>query len=165
MVFSSLLFLYLILPVSVLVHHLLPDTRRRNLALIGISLLLYSMGNLLYLPLMVGLCLLNYRMAFRIHPEDRRSVLIPVLINVGILACFKYLSMMLDLFDVKTGSFVLLPLGLSIFAFSAVSYLLDVYNGVVEPEEKFSNLLLYFLMFPKLLQGPIVPYSQLRGHM
>ena len=165
MVFPGLLFLYLILPVTVLVYHLLPDIRRKNLVLMGISMLLYSMGNLLYLPLMVGLTLLNYRLAFRIHPEDRRSVMIPVLINVAVLACFKYLSMMLNLFEIKTGSFVLLPMGLSIFVFSAVSYLLDVYNGVVEPEEKFSNLLLYFLMFPKLFQGPIVPYSQLRGQL
>ena len=165
MAFSSLLFLYLILPLSVLVYFLLPDIRRKNLALIVISLLLYSVGNLLYLPLMAGLCLLNYKMAFRIHPEDRRSLWIPVLINVGLLAGFKYLSMVLDLFDVKTGSFVLLPIGLSVFVFSAVSYLVDVYNGTVEPEEKFSNLLLYFLMFPKLLQGPIVPYAQLRGQM
>ena len=165
MAFSSLLFLYLILPLSVLVYFLLPDIRRKNMALIVISLLLYSMGNLLYLPLMAGFCLLNYKMAFRIHPEDRRSLWIPVLINVGLLAGFKYLSMVLDLFDVKTGSFVLLPIGISVFTFSAVSYLADVYNGTVEPEEKFSNLLLYFLMFPKLLQGPIVPYVQLRGQL
>ena len=165
MVFSSLLFLYLILPVSVLVYHLLPDVRRKNLALIVISLLLYTMGQPIYLPLMVGLCFVNYRMAFRIDPEDRRSIWIPVLINIGILGGLKYLSMVFDLFDVKTNGFVVLPMGLSIFVFSAVSYLLDIYNGTVEPEEKFSNLLLYFLMFPKLLQGPIVPYSQLRGQL
>lgn len=165
MALSSPMFLYLILPLSVLIYFLLPDIRRKNLALILISILLYSMGNLLYLPLMVGLCLMNYKMAFRIDPEDRRSLWIPVLINLCLLAAFKYLSMVLDLFDVKTGSFVLLPLGLSVFIFSAVSYLADVYNGTVEPEEKFSNLLLYFLMFPKLLQGPIVPYAQLRGQL
>jgi alginate O-acetyltransferase complex protein AlgI len=157
----TLLFLYLVLPVSALVYHLMPDIRRKNIALIVMSLLLYTFGQPAYTLLMVALCYVNYRFAFRIDPEERGTLLLPVVLNVGILAGFKYLSVLLGLFDVSTGGFTILPAGLSIFVFSAVSYLADVYQGTVEPEERFSNLLLYFLMFPKLLQGPIVPYSQL----
>ena len=161
----SLLFLYLVLPLSALVYFLLPDIRRKNLALIVISLVMYGLAQPLHILLMVALSYLNYRFAFRIDPEERGSVLLPAVLNVGILAGFKYFSLLLELFGVSLGGFDIMPIGLSIFVFSAISYLADVYLGTVEPEEKFSNLLLYILMFPKLIQGPIVPYAQLRNQL
>lgn len=162
---SNLMFLYLFLPLSVLAYHLLPQVWQKNLALIVISLLFYALGQPAYVIAMAALSFINYRLALRIDPEEKHSVLLPIVINVGVLFAFKYLSVVLDLFDVKTGSFVILPVGLSVFTFSAVSYVLDVYKGTVEPEEDFGKLLLYFLMFPKLIQGPIVPYGQIRSQM
>lgn len=162
---TNLIFLYLFLPLSLLIYHLMREVWQKNLALIAISLTFYAFGQPVYVLVMVALCIVNHKFALRIDPEEKRTVILPVLINVGILAVFKYLSVVLDLFDVATRGFQILPVGLSVFAFSAISYLLDVYNCSVEPEEDFGKLLLYFMMFPKLLQGPIVPYGQIRSQM
>jgi alginate O-acetyltransferase complex protein AlgI len=157
--------LYLILPISVIGYHFLREVWQKNLALIVISLILYTLGQPAYLLVMGGLSFLNYRLALRIDPENRNTLLILVFLNLVVLACYKYMSLILDLFHVNVGDFRVFPLGLSIFAFSAISYVIDVYNGTVEPEEDFGHLLLYFLMFPKLLQGPIVPYSDMRAQL
>ena len=150
----SLLFLYLVLPLSALVYFLLPDIRRKNLALSVISLVMYGLAQPLHILLMVVLSYLNYRFAVRIDPEERGSVLLPAVLNVGILAGFKYFSLLLELFGVSLGGFEIMPIGLSIFVFSAISYLADVYLGTVEPEEKFSNLLLYS---PSCSRVPLFP--------
>jgi len=162
--YFSLLFLYLILPLSILGYYLLPDMKRKNAMLILISLLLYSFGQPVCVVLMVGLSSLNYKMALRIDPEERGTLLLPLVLNLAVMMGLKYFALVLDLFAVDLGGFRILPLGMSVFTFSAVSYLLDVYNGTVEPEERFGNLLLYFLMFPRVL-GPIVTYTQLRNQL
>ena len=161
MEFSNVLFLYLLLPAAVLTYHLLPGIWRKNAALTIMSLLLYAMGQPVYVPLLVGMCYVNYRLALRIEPEERGTLLLPVVLNVAVLGGFQYLTLLLDSFGLGTGGFRILPAGLWVMTFSAVSYLVDVYRGRTEPEEEFSKLLLYFLMFPKLLQGPIVPYCQI----
>ena len=162
---SGLVFLYLILPLSVLCYHFLRETWQKNLVLIAISLLLYTFWQPVYVLLLGLLSFVNYRSALRIHPDEKKTILIPVIINIAVLAVFKYLSLILDLFHIQTGEFRVLPIGLSVFVFSAVSYLVDVYHGTVEPEEDFGHLILYFLMFPKLLQGPIVSYSHIRPQL
>ena len=92
MIPTKLLFLYLFLPVSVLVYHFSRQMRRKNLVLIGISLLLYTFEQPAYIAVMVALSYVNYRMAFRIDPEEPKTLWIPVIINIVILAGFKYLS-------------------------------------------------------------------------
>lgn len=163
--FSNLLFLYILLPLVILIYTVLPDMDRKNWVLIGASLVLYAMGQPIYMVLMVGLTFLNYKFALRIDPEDRSTVLIPVILNIGLLAGFKYLTLLLETLGVKINGAGLFPIGLSLYCFSAVSYVLDVYNGKTEPEERFRNLLLYFLMFPKLLQGPLVRYEKMRDQL
>lgn len=187
--FSNLYFLYILLPLTVLVYFLIPDVRRKNTALLVISLLFYAMGQPLYVPLLVGLSYLNYRMALRIRPGTKASVAAPVAINIAVLALFKYLDFFLGILGIHTESGVLLgllksitgglnaigfsfreptsvlPIGLSFYAFSAVSYLVDVYRKTVPAEKSFYDLLLYFSLFPKMLQGPIVRYEQMRKHL
>ena len=185
MEFSNLFFLYILLPAVMLIYFLLQDMRQKNLALIIISLVFYSMGQPLYMGLMVGLSYLNYRFALRISSEERSSLLIPVAVNIAVLAVFKYLDFFLSTIGLGVDGGLLmgglkalvkalngigfsfkepttvLPIGISFYTFSAISYLVDVYNHKIDPEEKFRNLLLYFMMFPKLLQGPIVRYEQI----
>ena len=164
MEYFSLLFLYLFLPVSVAVYHLFPDIRRKNLALIAISLLIYTLGQPVYMIAMLVMSFVNYRLAFRIDRNFRGTILLPLVLNLGLLAVFKYLAVVLELFDLQP-DFRILPVGFSVFVLSSVSYMMDVYNGTVDPEESFSVLLLYFLMFPKLLTGPLVTYEQMRTQL
>lgn len=186
MEFSNLYFLFIILPLCLAVYFLVPDIRRKNTALLVMSLLLYAMGQPLYVPLLVLLSYYNYRAALRIRTGHRETVLLPVAVNILVLAVFKYLDFFLSMVGVHTDSGLLLgglkaivgglnsigftfrepttvlPIGISFYTFSAISYLVDVYRKTVPAEKSFYDLLLYFCLFPKMLQGPIVRYADMR---
>ena len=189
MEFTNLYFLYILLPLTMVVYFVIPDVRRKNIALLTISLLFYAMGQPLYIPLLVGLSYVNYILALRIRPDKKLTVVIPVAINIIVLALFKYLDFFLGMLGVQTETGVLLgllksvteglnsigfsfrepttvlPIGISFYTFSAISYLVDVYRRKFPAEKSFFELLLYFCLFPKMLQGPIVRYEQMRKRL
>lgn len=189
MEFSNLLFLFILFPAAVLVYHLMDDMRKKNLTLLIISLLFYAMGQPIYLALMVGLSYLNFVLAKRIDPEDRGTLILPVALNIAVLGLFKYLDFFLSMVGLGSDQGILLgaltglvkslnsigfsfqtpttvlPIGLSFYTFSVISYLVDVNRGKVKPEQSFQNLLIYLLMFPKMLQGPIVRYEQIADQL
>lgn len=184
MEFSNLYFLYILLPVTLLVYFLMPDLKRKNLVFLIVSLLFYAMGQPIYLALLVGLSYLNYILALRINPKDVGTVIVPVALSIAVLAVFKYLDFFLGMVGLGVEGGLLLsglkglvkwlngigfafaepktvlPIGISFYTFSVISYVVDVYKQKVKPEEDFLSLLLYFSMFPKMLQGPIVRYEQ-----
>ena len=186
MEFSDLYFLYIWLPLLMAAYFLARQARWKNYILTGFSLLFYAMGQLLYLPLLMGLTYFNFRQARQIRPGDRQSLLWPVALNVAVLVLFKYLDFFLGMFGLSTADGLMLgmlrglvrglnaigfdfrepstvlPMGISFFTFSMISYLADVYRGRVEPEDSFKRLLMYVCLFPKMLQGPIVRYGQIR---
>ncbi len=184
MEFANLYFLYILLPITLLVYFLIPDMRRKNLTLLGVSLLFYAMGQPIYLALIIGLSYLNYSLAVKINPERRATLIVPVAINIAVLGLFKYLDFFLGMvglgvegglllsglkgmvavlnklgFGFKEPTTVL-PIGISFYTFSVISYLVDVYRKKIPAEKDFNTLLLYLTMFPKVLQGPIVRYDQ-----
>lgn len=185
MEFSSLYFLYLFLPLTLLVYFLVPSLRLKNIVLLAASLLFYAMGQPVYVLLLVGLSYANFAMARCIRPGKRNTLLLPVVVNLAVLGLFKYLDFFLGIFGITVadGGVMLaalrgitnglnsigfafrsptsaLPLGLSFYAFQVISYVADVYRGKVKAERSFFNLLLYLSMFPKMMQGPIVRYEQ-----
>ena len=186
MEFSNLYFLYIWLPLVLMVSCLAGRQRWKNIILTGFSLFFYAMGQPLYLPLLMGLTYANFRLARLIRSGDRRSVWMPVALNLAVLALFKYLDFFLGIFGLSTADGLLLelarglvrglntigfafrepaavlPVGISFFTFSMVSYLVDVYRGKTVPAENFWQLMLYVCLFPKLLQGPIVRYEHIR---
>ncbi len=183
--FSNLYFLYILLPLTLLVYFLMPDMRRKNLTLLAVSLLFYAMGQPLYLPLIIGLSYLNYTLALQIDQERPGTLILPVAVNILVLGLFKYLDFFLGMLGlgVEGGLFLsglkalvtglnrlgfgfqepttVLPIGISFYTFSVISYLVDVYRKKVPVEKNFLALLMYLTMFPKLLQGPIVRYEQI----
>jgi D-alanyl-lipoteichoic acid acyltransferase DltB (MBOAT superfamily) len=108
--------------------------------------------------LMVLLSYLNFKLALRLVPEDRATLILPVAINVCVLIFFRILVLFLNQQTV-------FPTGLSFYVLSAISYLTDVYEDRIDPEEKFQNLLLYLMMFPKLFLGPLVRYEQISDQL
>ena len=102
MEFTNLYFLYILLPLTMVVYFVIPDVRRKNIALLTISLLFYAMGQPLYVPLLVGLSYVNYILALRIRPDKKLTVVIPVAINIIVLALFKYLDFFLGMLGVQT---------------------------------------------------------------
>ena len=186
MEFSNLYFLFILLPVTMLVYFLMPDMNRRNIALLGISMLFYAMGQPVYLVIMIGISYLNYILGLRIRAGDKRSIALPVVIDLAFLALFKYLDFFLSMFGIAVEHGVLmsfyrwiidvlnsigfsmqypttvLPIGISFYVFSMISYLADVYTGKVKIEKNFHSVLLCWLMYPQLLMGPIVRYEQVQ---
>jgi len=184
--FSNLHFLFILLPLTMLAYFLMPSMHLKNMALLGISMLFYAMGQPIYLIFMIGISYVNYVLSLRIRPGDKMSVWLPVAIDLLALGVFKYLDFFLSMIGIRVEHGVLmsfyrwiidvlnsigfslqypttvLPIGISFYIFSMISYLADVYMGKVEIEEDFKSVLLCWLMYPQLLMGPIVRYEQVQ---
>ena len=156
MEFTNLSFLYLWLPPVLAAYFLARSIRVKNAILLGFSLVFYAMGQPLYLLMLVGLSGLNFYLSRKIHPGRQITVLVPVAVNIAVLVLFKYLD--------RTPNGVM-PMGVSFYTFSAISYLVDIYRGRIPAEKRFSLLLLYLTMFPKILQGPIVRYTDIASQL
>ena len=181
MEFTDLSFLYLWLPLSLAAYFSARRLRTKNNILLASSLIFYAMGQPFWLLLLVGLSRLNFRLAQGIRPGVEKTLILPAAVNIGVLAGLKYLDFFLGIqgdgllltaarglvnglnglgmtLSEPVGA---LPMGISFYTFSMISYLVDVYRGKVTAEKRFSHLLLYLAMFPKLLQGPIVRYADM----
>lgn len=171
MVFSSLTFLCIFLPVVLALYYLFPTLRVRNILLIAVSLLFYAYGEPVYVLLMIASIVINYifgRLLGRENRKKRKAMLaIAVIINIGLLAVFKYLDMMVQTINQLSGSEIplvglALPIGISFFTFQALSYVIDVYRREVEPQKNLWNVMLYISFFPQLIAGPIVKYHDIQ---
>ncbi len=168
MAFSSMAFLFAFLPAAMLCYFIIPAARRkgRNGVLLLCSLLFYAWGGLRLLPVLLGSCLLDWAAGRLLAPgrPHRKAVFTAALVlELLPLLYLKYTGFLLDNLRVLgvalAAPSVVLPAGISFFTFQAVSYLTDVYRGVVPPERNPLRLALYTAFFPQLLQGPIVRYG------
>jgi len=155
--FNSSIFLFLFLPVFIFTYYLAGKRARLVVGILG-SLLFYAWGNLIYVPLMLGLVIFAYLAARGIDQWRHRKralylLWFGVLANVALLIGFK----------LWTG--VKYPLGLSYVTFQVIAYLFEVYNNKVESETNLINFSFYLLLFPKIPVGPITRYSQLRDQI
>ena len=186
MEFSNLYFLFILLPLTMSVYFLMPTMHHKNMALLGISMLFYAMGQPIYLIFMIGISYVNYILSQRIRPGDKWSIALPVAIDLLVLGVFKYLDFFLSMIGIVVEHGVLmsfyrtiidglnsigfsiqypttvLPIGISFYIFSMISYLGDVYTGKVKVEKEFQSVLICWLMYPQLLMGPIVRYEQVQ---
>ena len=174
MVFSSITFLFFFLP-AVLVLYALAG-RWRNLLLLLVSLLFYAWGEGVYLVVMLTSICLNYGCGRLIGrwlgepPLAKLALAGSLLVNFSLLAFFKYANFIVDngnalLTAAQLPPLLLspvhLPIGISFFTFQAVSYLIDIYRRKVEPQRNIIDLGLYIALFPQLIAGPIVRYSDI----
>lgn len=168
MVFSSLVFLCIFLPVVLVCYRLMPTLKAKNALLLVASLVFYAYGEPVYVLLMLVSALCNYVWARLVgaagSPAARKGVLaVAVVQNLGVLAVFKYAGMMVETFNALSGLGVpvpqiTLPIGISFFTFQAMSYVIDVYRNEVTAQRNFALVLLYISLFPQLIAGPIVKY-------
>ena len=157
MLFSSIVFLCFFLPAVVLVHAALPQ-RLRNGFLLLASLVFYAWGDARYLPLFLLLAVINYACALGMGRWRRAGgalCALGVLVNAGALVYYKYAGLLLP-FLTRTPA---LPLGISFYVFQSLSYLLDVRAERVKPERSLLRYTTYIMLFPQLIAGPIVRYS------
>ena len=163
MVFSSVIFLFLFLPVVLGVYFLCPKQQAKNLWLIAASLLFYAFSGLWYVLLLLFSVLCNSIAGLFV--SGRKPVLYAaVAVNLGILGVFKYLGFLAQTVNHLPGVSVpvpsiVLPVGISFFTFQGLSYVIDVYRNEQLKSTKFSDVLLYISLFPQLVAGPIVRYE------
>jgi len=155
--FNSPIFLFLFLPVYIFIYYFAKSHAKPVIGIIG-SILFYAWGNLIYIPLLIGLIILTYLLALGINRwrNQRLSVLLlwtGILINVVLLVSFKLWTT------------VKYPLGLSYVSFQALAYFFEVYHKKIDSEKDIIDFSFYLLLFPKIPVGPITRYSQLRGQI
>ncbi|MCI9612429.1 MAG: MBOAT family protein [Eubacterium sp.] len=169
MLFCSLTFLYYFLPCMLAVYFTVPG-RFQNAALLLGSLFFYAWGEPKYVFLMAGIIGLTYLFgllieAYRNTAAGRIFCILSVCICLWFLLYYKYAGFLLANINALTGlSFhaanVVLPVGISFYTFQAVSYLIDVHKGAAA-QRRIVCLALYIAMFPQLIAGPIVRYSDI----
>ena len=169
MVFSSLTFLCLFLPVVVGLHTVVKNTRARNVILLVASLLFYSWGEPVWIAAMIFSAFVNYLCALRIDSArtsaGRKAALaVGVVISLSSLFYFKYAAFCVNNFSALFGSefrmaALKLPIGISFYTFQIITYTVDVYRGDAPLQKNPFRLLLYVSLFPQLIAGPIVRYK------
>ena len=163
MVFSSVIFLCLFLPIVLGGYYLLPKREAKNLWLIASSLLFYAFSGLWYVLLLLFSVFCNYLAGLFV--SGRKGVLyVAVAVNLGVLGVFKYLTFLVRTVNQLPGvaiavPSIVLPVGISFFTFQGLSYVIDVYRNERLKSTRFRDVLLYIALFPQLVAGPIVRYE------
>lgn len=168
MVFSSLIFIYIFLPICLILYFATKSIQQKNAVLLVLSLLFYAWGEPKWIVLMVISTLVEYVGAKLIdrHRDTwiaKAALATSVTIALGFLFIFKYFDFFVFNFNKLSGTSVdllglTLPIGISFYTFQTVTYIADVYRNRVPVQESFPKLLLYVSMFPQLIAGPIVKY-------
>ncbi len=175
MVFSSLIFIFVFLPITILIYYIAPK-KLKNLALFIASLIFYAWGEPIYITIMLfstvfdffnGLAIEKYRDNKRVS----KAILInSLVINLGLLGFFKYSSFFVENFNSLFNLSIQweslpLPLGISFYTFQTLSYTIDVYLNKVNVQRNIISFGTYVTMFPQLVAGPIVRYSEIEKEL
>lgn len=175
MVFSSLQFVLLFMPIFFAVYYLTPARAQNFILLLG-SLVFYYVGTVeapFHFALFVGSMLVDFAVAAAMdaHPSAKKPLLIiGVVFHLICLCVFKYANFVLgelSNLSAKFGAFpeILLPIGISFYTFQGLSYLADVYRGKCKAEPSLLRYTVYLSMFPQLIAGPIVTYDQVEPEL
>ncbi len=173
MLFSSTVFLYAFLPLTLLLYYLLSFSHPlKNFVLLAASLLFYGWGERYFVYVMIASIVCNYLIGLAIGmmksksrpTAAKRFLACGVTVNLGLLFIFKYLTFTLSTVDAVlplpfTVPEIALPIGISFFTFQSMSYLIDVYRGDADMQKNPLDLALYVALFPQLIAGPIVRYN------
>ena len=175
MLFSSITFLFIFLPLTLLLYYLVPF-RMKNYVMLAASLIFYAWGEPVYIIFMILSIILNYFCGQDIYEKRdnaramKMSLMFGVVMNLLILGFFKYYGLLMDtvnaILPIDIPYRVLaLPIGISFYTFQAMSYLIDVYRKEVKPQENILYFALYISMFPQLIAGPIVRYIDIEEQL
>ncbi|MFT5859853.1 MAG: alginate O-acetyltransferase complex protein AlgI [Flavobacteriaceae bacterium] len=178
MVFSSAIFLLYFLPVFLLVYFALPKTLK-NWWILAASIAFYAWGEPKFLFILMGSTVIDYFLVRYMHSivdtrKKRRVLLVSILMNVGLLAFFKYANFFMG--NVNGGleavgseaiswKAIALPVGISFYTFQTLTYSIDVYRGVNPPLKKLHLYLLYIMSFPQMIAGPIVRFGNIASQL
>lgn len=172
MVFSSLVFLTLFLPATLLIYHFAFNSiKLKNATLIVASLIFYAWSGLYYLVLLLTSAAVNYIFGILIGQKrqgNKAILTVSILFNLLLLCFFKYFGFFAENLNnvlLNNKNFAVpripLPVGISFYTFQIISYVVDVYRGRAKEQKNFFYVLLYISLFPQLIAGPIVRYTEI----
>ena len=171
MVFSSVIFLGIFLPIVLVLYFVINNRIWRNSILLAASVLFYAWGEPKWVFLLIFLSFLDFLIARKLEKLDSEKkkkllLIIAVILNLSTLFVVKYLDFIITSINsvAKTHipiTNISMPIGISFFTFQALTYIIDVYRGDAKAQKNFGDLLLYISMFPQLSAGPIVRYSDI----
>ncbi|MCI2048009.1 MAG: MBOAT family protein [Faecalibacterium sp.] len=177
MVFSTIIFLFRFLPITLLLYYLAPP-KLKNTVLFFCSLVFYCWGEVKYFPIMIVLILINYISGLCLEKWEesvgwRRFWLVFAVVgSLSMLIYFKYTNFFITslnaLFGWKLATIAgvsVLPLGISFYTFQTLSYSIDVYRREVKAEHNIIDFGAYVVMFPQLIAGPIVKYRDVAAQL
>lgn len=172
MIFSSVIFIYYFLPIVLLLFYIVPN-KYKNFILFLASLVFYYYSEKKFLILLILSIIVNYSLGRLITKyKDNKKVwlIISLIFNFGLLLYFKYVNFFIDtvnnIFNINIHLMeVVLPLGISFFTFQAFSYVKDIYDGKIDGANNIIDFGMYLSMFPQLIAGPIVRYSELEDNI
>ena len=177
MVFNSLFFLLVFLPVALLLYYIAPK-KLKNIVLVLISFVFYAWGEPQYLLVLLFSIVFNYITGLELQELKRQKndklakivMISGVVVNLLLLGSFKYMGFLVDNLNALFGSHISapsvhLPIGISFFTFSVLSYILDVYFGKCEAQRNPLTFALYVSFFPKVMSGPIAQYTDMEAQL
>lgn len=175
MVFSSIMFIFRFLPIAFIIYYLTPK-KFKNLTLLILSLFFYSWGEPKYSFIMILSIIVDYSISILIEKYRGRIFISKTLLissitfNLGMLMLFKYINFFVKNINLAFGTsisliYLTLPLGISFYTFQTMSYTIDVYKGKVKAERNIINFGTYVCLFPQLIAGPIVRYTDVDSEL
>ncbi len=171
MVFSNIFFIFRFLPVVLLLYYILPY-KYKNITITIFSLIFYSWGEVKYFPIMLASTIVDFTCGQVIEKNPNKdktrkmALAFSMVFNLGMLLFFKYTDFFLININAAFGTSIdllniTLPLGISFYTFQTMSYTIDVYKGKVKAEKNIINFSAFVTMFPQLIAGPIVKYTDI----
>lgn len=177
MAFNDLSFLFVFFPVALL-HQLIPGMTGKNIVLLVLSLAFFAWGSPEYVFLMILIILFNYFTGLRLQAQKdaedpvgaKRTLITGVAANLLLLCFFKYWGFLVENINALLHTSIpvrelSMPVGVSFFTFSVLSYLFDVYRDKTPAAKNIVDFSLFVTFFPKLISGPIVQYSDMAGQL
>lgn len=174
MVFSSLVFLFVFLPVTLLLYYIIGEKFRNSILLLA-SIIFFAWGGISYTLILLSSIIINYLIGLLINSnlgnkKSKYFLSLGVSLNIGILIVFKYFNFIIENingmligFSIPPIDFdnIVLPIGISFYTFQAMSYIIDVYRKETSYQKNLTKLALYISLFPQLIAGPIVRYHDI----
>ena len=179
MVFSSLIFLFIFLPLVLGIYYFLPKKFGNHILLV-FSLFFYAWGEPVYILLMIFSVIINFYFGSWIHSSQEKghgkklAMAVSVSCNLLLLGSFKYLAFTMENMNLLLKLFsqpeltvinLKLPIGISFYTFHAISYLVDIYRKNSKYQDNIYTLGLYLALFPQLVAGPIIRYHYIEHQL
>ncbi|MCQ2306065.1 MAG: MBOAT family protein [Bacteroidales bacterium] len=178
MVFSSNIFLLYFLPIFLVCYFACPK-KFRNYIILLFSIVFYGYGAPDFILILLGSTIANFFLVKMMHKTEKRTLKkfycgLAIAISLGLLIYYKYANFLVDNINALTSLFgwnavtlakVILPIGISFFTFQSITYVIDTYRGGNEPMKRLSDYIVYIMMFPQLIAGPIVRYCDIESEI